>query len=63
MPGEKLYEELLANDQQTLTTYLNKIMIAKVAEFNKAEVKEIIEGICATTNQIDNIEIVNLLKN
>ena len=61
-PGEKLYEELLANDENTLPTYHDKIMIAKVADFNKAEVKEKIEGICTATSQVDNIEIVSLLK-
>jgi len=61
-PGEKLYEELLANDENTLPTYHDKIMIAKVAEFNKAEVKEKIEGICTANSQVDNIEIVSLLK-
>ena len=61
-PGEKLYEELLANDENTLPTYHDKIMIAKVADFNKAEVKEKIEGICTATSQVNNIEIVSLLK-
>ena len=61
-PGEKLYEELLANDENTLPTYHDKIMIAKVADFNKAEVKEKIEGICTATSQVENIEIVRLLK-
>jgi len=37
-------------------------MIAKVAEFNKAEVKEKIEGICTVNSQVDNLEIVSLLK-
>ena len=61
-PGEKLYEELLANDENTLPTYHDKIMIAKVAEFNKADVKEKIEGICTANSQVDNLEIVSLLK-
>jgi len=61
-PGEKLYEELLAIDENTLPTYHEKIMIAKVADFNKAEVKEKIEGICTANSQIDNLEIVSLLK-
>ena len=29
-PGEKLYEELLANDENTQPTYHKKIMIAKI---------------------------------
>ena len=32
-PGEKLYEELLANDENTLQTHHPKILIAKVREY------------------------------
>ncbi|WP_196889217.1 polysaccharide biosynthesis protein [Aureivirga sp. CE67] len=33
-PGEKLYEELLSNEENTQPTYHEKIMIAKVQEMN-----------------------------
>jgi hypothetical protein len=33
-PGEKLYEELLANGENTIPTYHNKIMISKTREFS-----------------------------
>lgn len=61
--GEKLYEELLANGENTLPTHHDKIMIAKSADFNKAEVKEQIEDICLDTMQVDNLEMVTLIKN
>ncbi len=38
--GEKLYEELLADRENTLPTHHKKIMIAKVAEYRFKEVKE-----------------------
>ncbi|PSL44891.1 FlaA1/EpsC-like NDP-sugar epimerase [Chitinophaga niastensis] len=39
-PGEKLYEELLNNAENTLPTYHEKIMIAKVRASDFAEVNE-----------------------
>lgn len=61
-PGEKLYEELLANDENTLPTYHEKIMIAKVHEMGVDEVKEKIEQICKTNKEGDNFKVVSLLK-
>lgn len=43
-PGEKIYEELLANKETTLPTHHSKIMIAKVREYDFPTIeKEIIE--------------------
>ncbi|HRP90079.1 MAG TPA: nucleoside-diphosphate sugar epimerase/dehydratase [Edaphocola sp.] len=39
-PGEKLYEELLNNSENTLPTYHNKILIAKVREYEFAWVQK-----------------------
>jgi FlaA1/EpsC-like NDP-sugar epimerase len=61
-PGEKLYEELLANDENTLPTYHDKIMIAKVAELNTEQIKQQIEGICCASNQVSNLELVTQIK-
>ena len=33
-PGEKLYEELLTDQEKTLPTYNNKVKIAEVADFD-----------------------------
>lgn len=61
-PGEKLYEELLANDENTLPTYHEKIMIAQVPAINKADVKNKIDSCCQANDVLENIEIVSLLK-
>lgn len=61
-PGEKLYEELLANDENTLPTYHEKIMIAEVPEINKADVKNKIDSCCQANDALENTEIVSLLK-
>ncbi len=45
-PGEKLYEELLANGENTIPTYHHKIMISKTREFSYSQVKNEIEEIC-----------------
>ncbi len=46
-PGEKLYEELLNNSENTMPTYHEKIMIARVREYDFAsvytEIDELIE--------------------
>ncbi len=61
-PGEKLYEELLTNEENTLPTHHNQIMIAKVKEydFKTIEVK-IAELISSFENQ-DNRVIVSKMK-
>ena len=38
-PGEKLYEELLNDAENTITTYHDKILIAKVREVELSEIK------------------------
>ena len=39
-PGEKLYEELLANDENTTKTYHDKILIAKTEKIDTTKLKE-----------------------
>ena len=39
-PGEKLYEELLASSENTLTTHHPKIMVAKVETYSNKAIKE-----------------------
>jgi FlaA1/EpsC-like NDP-sugar epimerase len=52
-PGEKLYEELLANGENTKPTYHSKIMIAKVKEMDCTEIKGSIEQLCHFNNTND----------
>lgn len=60
-PGEKLYEELLANGENTLATYHKKIMISKTRELDYAKVKSEIEELCIT-NRFQNNNIVMKMK-
>lgn len=45
-PGEKIFEELLANDENTVKTHHEKIMIAQVREQDLSACKEKIEKLC-----------------
>lgn len=60
-PGEKLYEELLANGENTMPTYHKKIMISKSREFDYEEVRSKINELCVT-NMFFNDNIVALMK-
>ena len=60
-PGEKLYEELLANGENTLPTYHQKIMISKVRELNYAEVRSKVDELCVS-NMFFNGDTVKLMK-
>jgi len=61
-PGEKLYEELLANGENTLSTYHKKILISKTRELDYAKIKTEIEELCIT-NRFQNNNIVLKMKN
>ena len=61
-PGEKLYEELLANGENTLSTYHKKIMISKTRELEYNKIKSEIEELCIT-NRFQNNNIVMKMKN
>lgn len=61
-PGEKLYEELLSNMENVMPTYHDKIMIAKVAEYNFDVVKEKVEKLIASARQHYTLETVGQMK-
>jgi FlaA1/EpsC-like NDP-sugar epimerase len=60
-PGEKLYEELLASEENTLPTHHQKILIAKLREVKHDDVQKIKELI-AIFNKQDNMETVRRMK-
>ncbi len=60
-PGEKLYEELLAKDENTLVTHHPQILRAKMRDEVNSQVANINELIDLFENQ-DNIEIVRKMK-
>jgi FlaA1/EpsC-like NDP-sugar epimerase len=60
-PGEKLYEELLADGENTLPTYHKKIMIGKTRELDYAYVRSKIDELCIS-NMFFNSDTVSLMK-
>lgn len=61
-PGEKLYEELLNNSENTQPTYHDKIMIASVRQYNYPEVKVQIEKMIASARKHYSVETVEQMK-
>lgn len=61
-PGEKLYEELLNNKENTLPTHHEKIMIAKVREYDFENISRAIEALVALFPSQDNMAIVGQMK-
>ncbi|MCK5782198.1 MAG: polysaccharide biosynthesis protein, partial [Flavobacteriales bacterium] len=61
-PGEKLYEELLAQKEGTIPTYHPKIMVAKIREVNYSMLNTEIDHLILKVND-DSFEIVQQMKN
>lgn len=61
-PGEKLYEELLANEENTIPTHHKKIMIAKVKPNDFEVVSREIDALIALFPGQDNEAIVRKMK-
>ncbi len=61
-PGEKLYEELLNNTENTLATYHPKIMIAKVSPLNFNEIALKINKFYPSISRQDNVKVVKIMK-
>ncbi|MGJ8761384.1 MAG: polysaccharide biosynthesis protein [Polaribacter sp.] len=61
-PGEKLYEELLADGENTTKTYHNKIMIAKTQKLDNSIVKIKIDDLALNFDKLNNSELVALMK-
>jgi FlaA1/EpsC-like NDP-sugar epimerase len=62
-PGEKLYEELLADKENTMPTHHSQIMIAKVREYKFEEVSHQISDLLQLVVGKNNMKIVNQMKN
>ncbi len=61
-PGEKLYEEVLATSEETMTTYNKKIMIAKVRSYKMEEITPLIEDLIHSAQLHHVTETVQLMK-
>jgi FlaA1/EpsC-like NDP-sugar epimerase len=61
-PGEKLYEELLADKENTLPTPHEKIMIAKVAQPESHVISQALVELEQSVKEQDNVKLVKILK-
>ena len=61
-PGEKLYEELLANKENTCTTENPKIMRAKVKKYTKDNVDPAIKELMKIASDCNDFKIVEKMK-
>jgi len=61
-PGEKLYEELLSDKENTLSTHHPQIMIGKVITYDHFEIKTLINELIKIAQGTDNFAIVKVMK-
>ena len=61
-PGEKLYEEVLSNEENTKPSFHEKIRIAQVREYNYESVKKDIDELIAISMKYDDMETVRKMK-
>lgn len=61
-PGEKLYEELLNNEESTIPTYHPQIMIAKVCEYDPVFIIGQIDNLIDNLPSHNNFKLVALMK-
>ena len=61
-PGEKLYEELLNDKENTMPTHNSQIMIAKVSKYENQIISEHISDLKEIIKQYDNYKIVKKMK-
>lgn len=61
-PGEKLYEEVLSNKENTEPTLHDRIRIAKVREYDYREACEVTEELEALSRKVEIPDMVRLMK-
>ena len=61
-PGEKLYEEVLANEENTVPSFHPRIRIAKVREYTYQEVDKALVRMVQLARDVSIVEMVDLMK-
>ena len=61
-PGEKLYEEVLSDKENTLPSFHERIRIAKVREYAFDEVTAATEKLEELSKKVDIPELIQLMK-
>jgi len=60
--GEKLYEELLNNAENTIPTHHPEIMIGKVRDYKMEDIEADINSLIDAPSEKDNFELVGKIK-
>ncbi|MDZ4715779.1 MAG: nucleoside-diphosphate sugar epimerase/dehydratase [Cytophagales bacterium] len=60
--GEKLFEELLTNQENTIPTHHKKILVARVQEFRYEEINKYVELFTDLVNDRNELKMVALMK-
>src|SRR5690606_35165236 len=61
-PGEKLFEELLSEEETTLPTHHEKIRVARVRRYAYAEVQQTIDELIDSHRTQENMDMVRVMK-
>ena len=61
-PGEKLYEEVLANNENTYPAFHDKIRIAKLREYDYSEAVKAVKELEQLAKRVETIDMVRLMK-
>ena len=61
-PGEKLYEEVLANEENTLPSFHSRIRIAKVREYQFKDVDGVLHRMVQLARDVNIPEMIDLMK-
>ena len=61
-PGEKLYEEVLANSENTLPAFHERIRIAKVRSYDYQEAYDVVAALEVLSRKVDIENMVILMK-
>lgn len=61
-PGEKLFEELLNDNENTMPTHHEKIMIGKVREYKFTDVEKQVHDLVLQAQNCNNQKVVMLMK-
>nr|WP_242692198.1 nucleoside-diphosphate sugar epimerase/dehydratase [Aridibaculum aurantiacum] len=61
-PGEKLYEELLNDEEQVIPTHNKKILVAKVVEYDYETVSESIDKLIDIASENKDMDVVRQMK-
>ena len=61
-PGEKLYEEVLSNSENTIPTEHERIRVAKVREYEYADAKQLVDQLTVLSKAVNIPDMIRLMK-